>query len=411
MGSTLKQVRLGQKQLSNPINIGWERVNIGDEFNGVIKDVYNDAYLVRTDEGLFGLLNKSLIEETSEKLRLKVNSKFDYCELLSFVPASFEILNIEGEDEEEEIKTESSFIEEELTSYNSFKKSILGTHGSDQDHEIIRSGFDLDPNIFSKEVSSKFTLYIQFELNSIPYENTFKQQAIPYFLNNEIYTKDSYKRTIELLSNSKYWFRLNRRPGKEINNEEIIEFSLYNEDINFLIDVSRSKDGKEYRFIIKHFSFGHSFPYISEAKKRNSRYGSFLLSSKLKILTPFENFPLGNSLKEFLDYVTLKQECFSRINKLKLDAGEILRLEGKTLTIIDRFLEYQLELLDEQKETNVFVQDYMRIPSESGGVAIKVPHSVGDSLELEEDEVVNIRLKQDSLRNDGESELVKLMLC
>ncbi|MBX9852074.1 MAG: AAA family ATPase, partial [Cytophagaceae bacterium] len=385
-----KQILLSQKHLSIPLSdsIKWERIERGDEYNGIIKETLNDSYLVKTENGLYGLLHKSIVTDTDTRLKVKVNSKLDYSDLLAFVPASLEI---ESEPKDNsEAKTEFNFIEDDLISYNAFKKSLLGANASDKDHELILKGFEKDKNIFTKEISTKHTLHIQFELNSSVYETIFKQNAIPFFLDKATYSEENEKNVLELLSNQNYWFKINRR-----QQDDKTDFSLYNEDVNFFGEVQISKDKKDYRFVIKNFSFGHNVSTASEAKKRNAKYGSFLFSNPLKVLSPFGALPLGISQKEFLEFALVKTECFETINKLKKDAGEILRQEGRTLAIIDKFLEYQISLIDEQKENNVFVDKYERIPSSTGGVSIKLSKSVGNSLELEEETVVNIRLKQD----------------
>jgi Mor family transcriptional regulator len=155
------------------------------------------------------------------------------------------------------------------------------------------------------------------------------------------------------------------------------------------------KDKKEIKFIIKNFFFGHSQYTSSEAKKRNSKYGSFLFSNKIKIISPYGTLPFDNSQQLFLDYALLKTQCFETVNHLKTEAGEILRQEGRTLTIIDKFLEYQISLIDnEAKENAVFIDKYDRVPSVTQGVAIKIPNNIGDSLEIEEQTVVNLRVKE-----------------
>mgnify|MGYP003561176789 CR=1 FL=1 len=58
-------------------------------------------------------------------------------------------------------------------------------------------------------------------------------------------------------------------------------------------------------------------------------------------------------------------------------------------------MEYQISLIDKEKEKAVFVEKYDRVPAINKGVAIKIPRRIGDSLETDEDTVVNIRLKED----------------
>lgn len=88
-----KQVMLSQKHLAKPLSdtIKWERIERGDEFQVDIIEELNDTLLVKTSKGLYGLLHKSLLKLPGENLKVKVNTKLDYSDLLSFVPASLEI--------------------------------------------------------------------------------------------------------------------------------------------------------------------------------------------------------------------------------------------------------------------------------------------------------------------------------
>lgn len=380
-----KQVKLGQKHLSEPLSetTKWERIEQGDEFHGTILEELNDSYLVSTRRNVYGFLHKSFIDKKTKKIKVKVSSKLNYSELLSFVPATLEMEN--DTVTKSEIKGEYTFIESDLISYPAFKKSLVGLNASDEDHDLIKEGFKLDGNIFSKEISTEYTLYLQFQMNSPAYETNLKQNAIPYFLENETHSLENEKKTLEILSDQVYWFKLNRKRN---------EFSVYNEDVNFFGDVRVSKDQKETRFVIKAFSVGRQFYRTAEVKKKNAKYGSFLLSNAVKVISPFGAVPIGDSQRKFADLAEIKTDCFHTINRLKKDASEILRQEGRTLAIIDRFLDYQISLLDDQKEENVFVERYTQIPSPSGGISIQLPNNIGDSLEVDEETVVNIRLKE-----------------
>ncbi|MCB0541454.1 MAG: hypothetical protein KDE33_28365, partial [Bacteroidetes bacterium] len=383
-----KQIIFSRKHLSNPVSntIAWERIERGDEFYADIVESYNNTTIVKTNDNLYGIINNNYIQNLEEKIRVKVNSKLDYNELLSFVPASLDIA--QNETNEEALSLEINFIENDLQSFYFFKNSILGVYATDEQLTLIKDGFEFDDKIFSKEFKTNKTLYIQFELGHPSYETTFKQNAIPYFLNDIVISNENENKLLDLLSNQHYWFKINVREESQKT-----DFSLYNEDVNFFGDVAISKDKKEIKFIIKDFSFGHSQVKSSEAKKRNTKYGSFLFNNKLKVVSPYGTTPFDNSVKECLDYAELKTKCFEVVNQLKNDAGEILRQEGRTLAIIDKFLEYQISLIEQQKENNVFVDKYVRIPATNQGVAIKIPRTVGDSLEIDEDTVVNIRLK------------------
>ena len=385
-----QQVILSRKHLSTPTSetVAWERIERGEEFYVDVVESFNNTTIVKTKENLYGIINNNLIPNATGKIRVKVNSKLDYSELLSFVPASLDI--VQDETDEEFSIPEINFIEDDLQSFYSFKNSILGVYATDEQLTVIKDGFEIDDKIFSKEFKTDKILYIQFELGNASYETTFKQNAIPYFLNDTIVSAENENKLLDLLSNQHYWFKINVREGNQKT-----DFSLYNEDVNIFGDVAISKDKKEIKFIIKDFSFGHSQVKASEAKKRNTKYGSFLFSNKLKIISPYGTTPFDNSQNEFLDYAVLKTKCFETVNQLKNEAGEILRQEGRTLAIIDKFLEYQISLIEQQKENNVFVDKYERIPATNQGVAIKIPRTIGDSLEIDEDTVVNVRLKED----------------
>lgn len=385
-----QQVILSRKHLSTPTSetVAWERIERGEEFYVDVVESFNNTTIVKTKENLYGIINNNLIPNATGKIRVKVNSKLDYSELLSFVPASLDI--VQDETDEEFSIPEINFIEDDLQSFYSFKNSILGVYATDEQLTVIKDGFEIDDKIFSKEFKTDKILYIQFELGNASYETTFKQNAIPYFLNDTIVSAENENKLLDLLSNQHYWFKINVREGNQKT-----DFSLYNEDVNIFGDVAISKDKKEIKFIIKDFSFGHSQVKASEAKKRNTKYGSFLFSNKLKIISPYGTTPFDNSQNEFLDYAVLKTKCFETVNQLKNEAGEILRQEGRTLAIIDKFLEYQISLIEQQKENNAFVDKYERIPATNQGVAIKIPRTIGDSLEIDEDTVVNVRLKED----------------
>jgi superfamily I DNA and/or RNA helicase len=385
------QVILSQKHIEKPISetLKWERIERGDEFIVNVLETYNNTTLVKTEDNFYGIISNNFIEDSSSKLRVKVNSKLDYCDLFSFVPAS---LDVDLEEGIEFSDPEMNFIEDELLSFYNFKQSILGVYASETQLSLIKDGFETDIRIFAKEFKTNFTLYIQFELGSANYETSFRQNAIPYFLDDNNVSSENENRLLDLLSNhQQYWFKINKR-GKE----EKIDFTLYNEDVNFFGEVLISKDRKETKFVIKNFSFGHFQINSSEAKKRNAKYGSFLFSNKLKVLSPYNTVPFDNSQQLFLEYALLKTNCFDTVNFLKAEAGEILRQEGRTLAIIDKFLEYQISLIDNEGKTNaIFIEHFERVPAVAQGVAIKIPKNSGDSLEIDGEAIVNIRFKED----------------
>ncbi|WET02738.1 AAA domain-containing protein [Flavobacterium sp. YJ01] len=391
-----KQVILTQKHLVNPINqtIKWERLERGEEFDVEIIQDLDSTYLVQTKNKLFGIVRKSLLNNQTKDLRLKINNKLDDSSLLDFVPCDQE--QFDDFEIEEPLKDHLNFIEEDLQSFTKFKKTLLGQSANDKEIQIIKKGFDLDANIFSKEIDTGITLYIQFLLNSSAFETDFKQKAIPYYLNEVEYNIENEKAVLEILSNQKYWIKINKRIEEHKNNSKelitIFDFSIYNEEINLYGFIEIYKDNKNVKFGITNFSIGQNLGFASKIKKDSTKNGSFLFNNKLKVVSPLASLPFDNTQKQFLDYCLTKLECFEIIEKLKLDTGEILKQEGRTLAIIDKFLEYQISLLAIDN-TNVFIEKFEKINSNSDGISIKLPREIGDKFELEEG-IVNIKLYQ-----------------
>ncbi|MBN9293724.1 MAG: hypothetical protein J0G96_07085, partial [Flavobacteriia bacterium] len=135
-----KQVILSKKHLSEPISstVAWERIERGDEFYADIVERYNNTTIVKTNDSLYGIINNNYLQNPEKKIRVKVNSKLDYSELLSFVPASLDIAQDEA-DEEFSIP-EINFIEDDLQSFYFFKNSILGVYATDEQLIVIKAG-------------------------------------------------------------------------------------------------------------------------------------------------------------------------------------------------------------------------------------------------------------------------------
>jgi predicted RNA-binding protein with RPS1 domain/DNA polymerase III delta prime subunit len=384
-----KQVKLSVKHLDKQGSdtILWNRLDRGDVLNAEITEELATTNVILTDEGFYGVINKEFeVENSNGTFKVKIQDKLDSIDLLKVLPASLEI----QDDLPQPVAqtNDFGFIEKELRNYESFKRSILGNHACDADSDQLRKYFENNQNLFSKEIEAPFTWHITFEANSSVYETTLKQNAFAYFLNEETYTQESEIELLAKLSQAGYWVRVNPKWGKS----EIIEFSLFNENTNFFGEVVISKDQKSVRCVIKNFSFGHSFSHASDAKKRNSKVGAYFLRSPLVITAPDANLSSDESNKKVIDHILEKARAFEIISKLKLEAGEILREEGRTLALIDKFLEYRESLLDTGKSVPLFVDKFNRTSAEGGTLAIHINQSFGDSLEIEEEAVVNIKI-------------------
>lgn len=399
----LRQVFLNQKYLKpKPCQTTeWQRINIGDEFEGSIISAVNTSFVFRTNEGMYGLIPKNLVEKNEIKLRVRLTNKMENSNMLSFVPA-YVFTEMVGEANHSE--KGFSFIEEELRSYRSFSRSILGNNASNAQHELFKKGFELDSKIFSQIVTSKYPLYIQFERNSKAYDFEFRR-ALAFFFPSEPLFEVGEKKLLDKLSSEKYWIKVNWYTRNDKDPSDLTyDFSLYNEEINFYGLVKLDKNEENVSFIIRNFSVGQDLAGTAEKKKSNSKNGSFLFSSSVVVLSPLKSPPIGVSQRTLYDHLVLKTNCFSEMAILKRQSGEILRHEGKTLGIIDRFLEYQINILEDQKELNLFVTTFKQIPSVTGEIALLINSSFAEQLEIEEGGVVNVRLRQPSLKNNQEDE-------
>jgi hypothetical protein len=222
-----QQVILSKKHLSKRVSetLSWERIERGDEFYVDIIETYNNTTLVKAKDNLYGIINNNFLQNDIKRIRVKVNSKLEFNELFSFIPASLDVdQKATGENTS---VPEINFIQDELLSLYSFKNSILGIYATDEQLSTIKQGFEVDNKIFSKEFKTSKTLYVQFELGNASYEMTLKQNAIPYFLNDTVISNENENKLLELLSNQHYWFKINIR-----GENQKTDFSLYNEDVN-----------------------------------------------------------------------------------------------------------------------------------------------------------------------------------
>lgn len=199
-----KQIILSQKHLVKPLNqtAKWEKITRGEEVNLEIVQNLHKNYIVKTNNLLFGLLNKNVDKDTLKNENFRINAKLNEANLLEFIPIVHQ--ELDESKYERLIEEHASFIEYELRTFSNFKESILGNTASKEQLKCIEKGFELDNNIFSKEIDTGVTFYIQFRMSDASYENNFKSQAIPYFLNGEKYNDKNEKILLDKLSNEKY---------------------------------------------------------------------------------------------------------------------------------------------------------------------------------------------------------------
>ena len=72
-----QQVILSRKHLSTPTSetVAWERIERGEEFYADIVESFNNTTIIKTKENLYGIINNNLRQNSTGKIRVKVNSK------------------------------------------------------------------------------------------------------------------------------------------------------------------------------------------------------------------------------------------------------------------------------------------------------------------------------------------------
>src|SRR5690606_14622820 len=149
------------------------------------------------------------------------------------------------------------------------------------------------------------------------------------------------KDALKFLENQKYWVRTNTRVD---NNEGVVkhEWVLFNERIYLSGNVFIEED--EYNFMIFNLSLDRTKKWHSLDKTNSLNKGTFLLNSKIRFLSPDSSRPLESNQKEVFIKIQSKVLAFETLNRLKKESGAILREEGHSISIFDKFLEYQEDI-------------------------------------------------------------------
>jgi len=384
----------------------WEKIHINDEFKIESFEPLNDHYLIKTAAGNYGIIPRLQEHQPDANTSVRVSNKMEASGLLYFLSTSAETEIPELADGVK--KTKFNSIEEDLQSYHAFSRSLLSQYANTEQELLINSGFQHDPRIFSNDITLDQPLLIEFQNGTPAYENDFLRRAADFFLPGEEMNKEGMKKLLEKVGGLNYWFKLNKfQKNDDRDKETYVDFTLFNDQVSIFVNVQHPMGEDEPRFIVRNFNIGHDRAGTSERKKKFSKNGAFLFNSAIVLRLPYTNFPLGFSQRAAFNSVMLKSECHHCIAELKKESGEILRQEGHTLGIIDKFLEYQLSLLDKRKENTIFIERYKRVPSESSHAAISfVQPMAEEELDLDGDPVVNVRIRQPSYKENLDEELV-----
>jgi len=379
----------------------WQKLKTGQQIKGSIQEILINKIIIRTEYDFYGIASIS----TANKNMFIVGQEVDFVlnnkdELTQFLTLNIEVDEV-TEEEEAIIREDYQTQDSELISFQNFKKSTYYSFSNEKDKKDIERFFAYDNKLFSSAISLKDKLYLSFGFNTPAWEIDFKKSLLPY-LNDDITEKEALK----FLSNQKYWIRINswidRNDGSVKNN-----WILFNEEI--LLSGFALSETDECDFIITKLSIKRTKKKSSKRKEYNLNQGTFLLNNGVCVLSPFDSKPVGLSQRSSFIQIQNKVIAFQILNKLKKVTGAILREEGLSIAIFDKFLEYQEAIERKGKENSrIKIETYKKIPHTQTNIAIEVEAEIDDLFggESDENQLISIKTEEKSHKEKEETELV-----
>jgi len=378
----------------------WQNLNIGQKLECVVQEILINKLIVNYKD-LFGIINISTdqrsIYKIGDSLNLILNDRDEINQFLRLsIPEKIEL-----DDEVEIVQEDFQTQDEDLRSAQAFKKSIYYSVANEDDRKSVLRWFVDNNMLFSSAIALDKTLLLSFGFNTKAWENDFKN-ALQLFIGSNSTEKESLK----FLESQKYWVRLNTWFDKS---EESIKnnWILFNERVYLSGFVTT--DSEEINFLVTNLSLERTKKKDSLNKERNLNKGTFLLNSKIKVLSPLDPKPLESSQKDNFLKIQSKVMAFETLNRLKKESGAILREEGLSISIFDKFLEYQED--NERKgneKARVFVDSYKVIPNTITETAIEIYFELDDLFggNADENQMITIRTEELSHRENRDKEYV-----
>ncbi len=409
--NNLDHILVSRKHLmTKPYELdAWKNIKPGDRLKGTVSELLHSIVIVKTELDFFG---KHKITNT-DKTEYEAGKEFSFV-IQGKDDSNFFLSLLEQNEIEEAITQEINISEDfqthdpDLRSFQAISKSSYFKNANKEDKESIKQMFQHDANLFSNAIALPSTLYFKFRSNGTAWENDFKHSLIPYLFESE-YQEDKEKEAIHFLENQKYWVRVNSRV---YDGRLITQWVLFNEKVYLFGDVLI--DTTKCDFLIRHLTVERTQKKSSKSKENNLNKGTFLFTSPVRFLSPKTAGPLELSQMELFVLLQNKSEAFEIINKLKQQTGALIKEEGLSIAIFDKFLEYQMaQARQGSEEARFFVKSnkYRRVPSKTGDsntIAIEVDMDFEDYLDKqsEEAQLLTVKIEQKSLKTEKDTEFI-----
>jgi len=396
-----KHVRLSIKHLlPKPSETElWKEVKLGNVIAGQVIDNLYNRQVVELENGLIGVYNGP--KSTSDDYQVIKKDKLTNLLVLSS-PTDFATV----QEEKKKVIAPASDIKTknvDLRSHAEFSKSIFADFAEEEDLNFIKSSFEVEPDLFSKEVVTTGKILMNFEFDSNAW-SSFQSQIVPGLLNVDNSMGEHTKKAISDIELSSFWIRISQK-----RNSELDLFTIYNDKLNFHGGITMI-DEDACHFNVFNVSFGRVNKMAGNGKKNGAKHGSFLLINGVSISPPEKNIDADSSKEQLNLYgrLKIKHRAFEILEILRVKTGEIMRSEGEALQIFDKFLEYQEYYTRSNQPPPVELKDLKR---SFGGefVSWELPPEVSDYLSDQEEEVyLDLREKVKSTKKGIDFEYKKI---
>lgn len=386
----------------------WAELKVGDEVKGTIQEILVNNVIINTDLGFMASLPRHFIRENEEvlgvQLKLKLAQKNQELQRLILTREDDEISGWDDEVETYQRQKEDFQPKEpELKSLAAFKNSIFYTYARPDDRQFIEKAFQNNSKLFYSSLSFENTVYFKFDFNSSAWENDFKNMLIPYLSasSNDIVSEPE---ALKYLSKQPYWIRLN---SWDDEGERRYNWSLFNERISLSGGILF--ENEDCQFLVHELAVERTKKKASDYKDKNQRNGSILFNSDVRILSPYQNIPFEISHSKFFSILEDQTTALHLLNRLRREAGVILRDEGLSLQIFDKFLEFQENIERKGKdELRLFLESFRQIPHSKTELAIEINIDISDFFENNEieNQLVTLRTAEATLKEDEDKVLV-----